>query len=161
MLAPAPALPLGRLARPPSRLGLLMGLYAENHRKLERLFAPSRLPPGHYVSHPPRALPLHLDVLYQHRYTTELRLSYAMRDALTGLPDPSAHLRQYHDACQSEASHCYVGQRWQDVLGLYPPPAKVMGHRLQMNTFLGKWLDYLAGQGHHRDGLVQADDAPE
>ena len=41
-----------------------------------------------------------------------------------------------------------MGRRWQDVVGLYPPPAELVGHRLRMNTFLGKWLEYLAERGH-------------
>ena len=31
---------------------------------------------------------------------------------------------------------------------MYPPPAAVIDHRMRMNTFLGKWLQYLAEQGH-------------
>jgi hypothetical protein len=126
----------------------LMALYAENHARLQRLFEPADLKPGHYESDIGDKLPLHLDVLEQHRYTTELRLTYSMRDPVTGEPDPSAYLRVYHDARQVEATHCYVGRRWQDVLGMYPPPAEVISHRLRMNTFLGKWLQYLAESGH-------------
>ncbi|RPE81678.1 DUF1249 domain-containing protein [Vulcaniibacterium tengchongense] len=131
-----------------SRFAWLMGLYAENHARLSRLFAPAGLAPGGYRSVVGDGLDLQLDVLEQHRYTTELRLTYALRDPLTGEPDPSAYLRLYHDARQLEATHCYVGRRWQDVIGMYPPPARVVGHRLRMNTFLGKWLEYLAERGH-------------
>ena len=42
----------------------------------------------------------------------------------------------------------YGPTRWQDVIGMYPPPEQILDHRLQMNTFLGKWLQYLAEQGH-------------
>ena len=87
-------------------------------------------------------------MIEQHRSTTELRLTYAMPDPVTGQPDPSAYLRQYHDARQLEATHCYIGRRWQDVIGMYPPPAELVGHRLRMNTFLGKWLQYLGERGH-------------
>ncbi len=31
---------------------------------------------------------------------------------------------------------------------MYPPPAAVLDHRMRMNTFLGKWLQYLAERGH-------------
>lgn len=131
-----------------SRFGWLMALYAENHARFERLFEPADLAPGCYESDIGDGLILQLEVLEQHRYTTELRLTYGMRDPVTGEPDPSAYLRIYHDARQLEATHCYVGRRWQDVIGMYPPPAKVIGHRLRMNTFLGKWLQYLAEKGH-------------
>ena len=141
---------LSRVERIPriSRFGWLMGLYAENFALLTRLFEPADLAPGSWVSCIGDGLDLRLDVLEQHRYTSELRLTYAMQDPLTGEPDPSAFLRLYRDARQVEATHCYVGRRWQDVLGMFPPPAELLDHRLRMNTFLGKWLHYLAEQGH-------------
>lgn len=142
VLAPVVRLPtLGRFA-------WLMGLYAENHRKLERLFAPGRLAQGVHLSHAANGLPLRLEVIEQHKFTTELRLTYEVRDPETGERDPSAFVRLYRDARQAEATHCHAGRRWQDVIGMYPPPAQLIDHRLRMNTFLGKWLDYLAGQGH-------------
>ncbi|HEY4556290.1 MAG TPA: DUF1249 domain-containing protein [Lysobacter sp.] len=131
-----------------NRFGWLMALYAENQSRLARLFHPQDLPQGRYVSDIGDGLPLQVDVIEQHRYTTELRLTYAMPDPVTGEPDPSAYLRLYHDTRQLEATHCYVGRRWQDVIGMFPPPAQLLGHRLRMNTFLGKWLEYLAERGH-------------
>ncbi|KAF1684724.1 hypothetical protein B1992_14580 [Pseudoxanthomonas broegbernensis] len=131
-----------------SRFGWLMGLYAENHARLVRLFAPAGLGEGSHVSSVGDGLDVRLDVLERHRYTLELRLTYDLRDPLTGEPDPSAYLRLYQDARQVETTHCYVGRRWQDVMGMYPPPAELVDHRLRMNTFLGKWLEYLAERGH-------------
>lgn len=131
-----------------SRFGWLMGLYAENFNRLTRLFEPADLVAGTYVSSIGDGLNLQLHVIEQHAYTTELRLTYTLRDPLTGEPDPSAFLRLYRDARQVEATHCYVGRRWQDVIGMYPPPAAVLDHRMRMNTFLGKWLQYLAERGH-------------
>ena len=108
----APVVRLPRL----SRFGWLMGLYAENHRKLERLFAPALLAEGVYRSQAASGLPLRLEVIEQHKFTTELRLTYDVRDPVTGEPDPSAHVRLYRDARQAEATHCYVGRRWQDAV---------------------------------------------
>jgi uncharacterized protein YqiB (DUF1249 family) len=141
---------LARFTRVPSlsRFGWLMGLYAENFTRLTRLFEPADLMAGTYVSSVEDGLDLRVDVLMQHAYTTELRMTYAFRDPQTGEPDPSAFLRLYSDARQVEATHCYVGKRWQDVIGMYPPPAAVLDHRMRMNTFLGKWLQYLAERGH-------------
>ncbi len=131
-----------------SRFGWLMGLYAENFNRLTRLFEPADLAPGSYLSSIGDGLDLRVEVIEQHAYTTELRLTYGLLDPVTGEPDPSAFLRLYRDARQVEATHCYVGRRWQDVIGMYPPPAEVVGHRMRMNTFLGKWLQYLAERGH-------------
>ena len=131
-----------------SRLAWLMGLYAENFQRATQLFDAPGLHPGRYLSSVPGGLDLRVDVLEVHAYTLELRLSYAIEDPLTGQPDPSAYIRIYRDARQAEATHCYVGRQWQDALGLFPPPKLLFGHRLRMNSFLNKWLDYLAGQGH-------------
>lgn len=145
-----------------SRFGWLMALYTENHARLARMFQPAELAPGRYVSVIGDGLDLQLDVIEQHRYTTEMRMTYAMQDPLTGEPDPSAYLRLYHDTRQLEATHCYVGRRWQDVIGMYPPPAELIGHRLRMNTFLGKWLEYLNERGHHAATLrLQEEIRPE
>lgn len=131
-----------------SRLAWLMGLYAENHQRITTLFDLSAMRTGRYLSRCPDGLDLVVEVLAVHPYTLELRLSYRLQDPLTGHPDPSAHVRVYNDARQAEVTHCYVGRRWQDVLGLHPTPAALLGHRLRMNSFLNKWLEYLAGQGH-------------
>ena len=141
---------IARAARVPriSRFGWLMGLYAENFGKLTRLFEPADLVPGCYASSIGDGLDLRVDIIAQHRFTTELRMTYSVLDPATGEPDPSAFIRLYRDARQAEATHCYVGRRWQDVIGMYPPAEAVIGHRLRMNTFLGKWLDYLAEGGH-------------
>jgi uncharacterized protein YqiB (DUF1249 family) len=142
-----------------SRFGWLMGLYAENFSRLTRLFEPADLAPGIYLSGIGDGLDVRMDVTVQHAYTTELRLTYGdIRDPVSGEPDPSAFLRLYRDARQVEATHCYVGRRWQDVIGMYPPPAEVLDHRMRMNTFLGKWLQYLAERGHGVATLVAVEE---
>ncbi|MCY7354325.1 MAG: DUF1249 domain-containing protein [Lysobacter sp.] len=148
-----------RVARIPrlSRFGWLMGLYAENFAKLTRLFEPGDLAVGTYLSSNGDGLDVRLDILQQHRFTTEMRLTYSVRDPVTGEPDPSAFIRLYRDARQAEATHCYVGRRWQDAIGMYPPPEALISHRFRMNTFLGKWLDYLAEGGHGVARLRLAD----
>lgn len=140
------------------RFAWLMGLYGENFQRLTRMFQPQALSEGRYVSHGTDGLDLVVDVLALHPYTVELRLSYRMRDAATGQPDPSAYVRLYRDARQSEVTHCYVGRHWQDVLGLRPSVQAVVSHRLRMNSFLNKWLEYLEGQGHGPHSLAPADD---
>jgi uncharacterized protein YqiB (DUF1249 family) len=131
-----------------SRLGWLMGLYAENYQRMCRLFDVPGLQKGVYLSKCPHGLDLVVEVLEVHAYTLELRLSYRMNDPVTGRPDPSAYLRIYRDARQAEVTHCYIGRQWQDVLGLHPEPKVMFGHRLRMNNFLNKWLEYLSSQGH-------------
>src|SRR3546814_12074044 len=95
-----------RAARSPklTRFGWLMGLYAENFTRLTRLFEPADLAPGRYVSSIGDGLDLRVDVIEQHAYTTELRLTYALRDPVTGEPAPSAFLRLYRDARQVAAT---------------------------------------------------------
>ncbi len=132
----------------PDRFDWLMGMYAENHRRLARLFAPERLPAGEYVSSVDDGLDVRLVVQARHPYTVELGLSYAIVDASTGNPAPSAQLRMYLDARMAEALHCEPGRDLWQVLGPFAPARSVMQHRLRMNTFLNRWLEYLAEQGH-------------
>ena len=143
------------------RFAWLMALYTENQARMSRMFPVRTLATGRWVSGVGDGLPLHLDVIGQHPYTTELRLSYAIPDPVTGEPDPSAYLRLYHDASQLEATHCYVGRRWQDAIGLNPTPQRLLGHRMRMNTFLGKWLQYLADRGHHGGTLSYEGPVPQ
>ena len=140
-----------------SRFAWLMELYGENYQRLSCLLDFSGLRQGRYLSRNPGGLDLLVDVLEVHPFTMELRLSYCIEDPLTGLPDPSAHVRVYRDARQAEVTHCYIGRCWQDVLGLYPPARVLFGHRLRMNSFLNKWLEYLAGQGHGSQPLELLD----
>lgn len=152
----APSLRIPRL----SRFAWMMALYAENHGRLQRLFEPERLTVGSYVSNGIDGLDLRLDVVERHPYTIELRLAYAqLRDGVTGQPDPSAYVRHYRDAQQAEVTHCYVGRQWQDVLGLHPPLATIIDHRMRMNVFFSKWLEYLGEQGHSWPNLQPMESA--
>ena len=130
------------------RFAWLMGLYAENFERVGRIIDLRGASPGRYVSSVGDGLDVHVELLARHAHTVELRLSYAIVDPVTGAPDPSAVLRAYTDSRQAEATNCYVGRHWQDVLGLRPSPQAMMGHRLRMNSFLSKWLGYLESLGH-------------
>ena len=140
----------GRHIRLPrlSRLSYLMGLYAENFRKLNSWLPVRTIAPGVHHLEVEGSPAVRVEVIEQHRFTTELRLSYDMTDTVTGEYDPSAHVRVYHDTHQTEVTHCYVGRNWQDAIGMSPPRDMLYAHRLQMNVFFGKWLDYLHQQGY-------------
>lgn len=137
-----------------SRFAWMMALYAENHARLERLFAPASLTVGSHVSTGRDGLDLHVEVIAHHPYTIELRMAYPKLhgDGDAGV-DPIAWVRHYADARQAEVTHCHVGPRWQDVLGLRPALPVLVDHRARMNVFFSKWLEYLRDQGHGRDTL--------
>lgn len=138
----------------PGRFAYLMGLYAENYHRLTRSFAPHLLDSGSYVSSVDDGLDLRLDVIERHRYTLELHLTYCMTDNRTGGPSPSAWLRMYRDAHVAEATHCHPGQRPWRELGPFPLAKTLFQHRMRMATFLNRWLEYLAEQGHSRATLL-------
>ena len=145
-----------------SRLTWLMGLYAENYQRISKLLDLQALEhPGRWISGGGSGLDLVVEVLEVHAYTLELRLSYRMADPVTGQPDPSAYVRVYRDARQAEVTHCYVGRQWQDALGMHPAPKVMFGHRLRMNSFLNKWLEYLLAQGHGPATLLPHADEDE
>lgn len=141
----------------PGRFEFLMGLYAENYHRLTRLFAPQRLAPGRYVSDVDDGLDVLLHVQECHPYTLELELTYDFVDARTGQRAPSAQLRMYTDAHVAEALHCHPGQHLWQVLGPFSSAHTVFQHRLRMNSFLSRWLEYLVEQGHSIGTLERED----
>lgn len=151
--------PLTAAALKPRRLAWLMELYEDNHARLERLFRVSTLVSDRYLSSVGDGMDLQLDLLQRHRHTTDLRLSYELLDPATGLATPSAVLRIYEDARLAEATHCLPGRQMIDVLGPFPAPGAVVDHRLRMNSFLSRWLDYLGEHGHGWHTLTLADRA--
>lgn len=132
----------------PGRFEFLMGLYAENYHRLTRLFAPQKLAAGRYISKVDDGLNVHLHVQECHPYTIELELTYEFVDSQTGQRAPSAQLRMYTDAHVAEALHCHPGRHLWQVLGPFSPAHTVFQHRLRMNRFLSRWLEYLPEQGH-------------
>ncbi|HEY8586682.1 MAG TPA: DUF1249 domain-containing protein [Rhodanobacter sp.] len=141
----------------PGRFEFLMGLYAENYHRLSRLFAPQQLAAGRFVSETGDGLDVHLHVQERHPYTLELELTYEFVDADTGQRAPSAQLRMYTDAHVAEALHCHPGRHLWQVLGPFSPAHSVFQHRLRMNGFLSRWLEYLAEQGHSMGTLRRLD----
>lgn len=138
----------------PGRFDYLMGLYAENHQRLARMFAPQRLAAGSYVSVVGDGLDVRLRVQERHPYTLELELTYDFVDACTGVPEPSMQLRVYTDARLTEALHCDPGRHLWQILGPFPAARSVLQHRLRMNSFLSRWLEYLRDQGHGTQTLL-------
>lgn len=132
----------------PSRFAWLMGLYAENYHRLARLFAPGRLALGSYRSSLDDGLDLRLDVLERHRYTLDLHLTYDFVDASTGERSPSAHLRMYDDAHMAEVLDLCADRRLVRAIGPLRPSRDLFQQRLRMSSFLNRWLEYLAEQGH-------------
>lgn len=132
----------------PSRFSWLMGLYSENYHRLARLFAPQGLALGRYRSSLDDGLDLRVDVLERHRYTLDLRLSYEFVDADTGEAAPSAQLRMYHDAHMAEVLDYRADRRLIRAIGPLPPARDVFQRRVRMSSFLNRWLEYLAEQGH-------------
>jgi len=138
----------------PGRFAYLMGLYAENYHRLSRMFAPQSLALGAYRSSVDDGLDLHLEVVERHPYTTELHLTYGMADPDTGGLSPAAWLRIYSDARVAEVTHCHPGKRLWHELGPFQPAKTQFQHRMRMATFLNRWLEYLAEQGHSRGTLA-------
>lgn len=132
----------------PGRFAWLMGLYAENYHRLSRLFAPQRLPIGSYLSSLDDGVDVRLDVVERHRYTLDLHLTYLFVDRETGELAPSADLRMYHDAHMAEVLSCRADPRLSSRIGPLRPARSIFQQRLRMSSFLNRWLEYLAEQGH-------------
>jgi uncharacterized protein YqiB (DUF1249 family) len=140
-----------RLPPRPGRFPWLMALYAENHRRLVRMFDPAALPIGSYRSEVGDGLDLRVEVQERQPYTVALELSYGFEEG--AMAEPAASLRVYLDARLTEVSHCAVGTRFERLWGPWPPADGWLERRLNMNTFLGKWLEFLADHGHSKHSL--------
>jgi uncharacterized protein len=132
----------------PGRFAWLMGLYSENYHRLSRLFAPQRLDIGSYLSSLDDGLDVRLDVVERHRYTLDLHLTYCFVDRETGELAPSADLRMYHDAHMAEVLDLRADGRLTRAIGPLKPARTIFQRRLRMSSFLNRWVEYLAEQGH-------------
>jgi len=66
----------------------------------------------------------------------------------------------YSDAHVAEVSHYHAGKHLWHALGSFPATKTLFAHRMRMASFLNRWLEYLAEQGHSRGTLVPfAEDA--
>ncbi|HMM66125.1 MAG TPA: DUF1249 domain-containing protein [Dokdonella sp.] len=142
----------------PSRFAWLMGMHGENYHRLAHLFAPQRLGAGTYVSSVDDHLDVRLDVVEHHPYTIDLDLTYCMRDAETGGMEPSARIRMYRDARMAEVLHYHSDVRLERALGPLPPARTVFERRVRKSSFLNRWLEYLASQGHSIGTLMPGPD---
>ena len=143
----------------PGRFAYLRGLYAENYHRLTRLFAPQDLQPGapHFFGRR-RARRSARHHRTTPRYTIELHLTYCMTDQEAGSPvavGMAARVLVYA-LIRWGAAHCHPSKRlWKD-LGPFPPANTVFQQRMRRATFLNRWMEYLAEQGHSKGTLVAA-----
>ena len=124
------------------------------------MFAPARLEIGSYRSSLDDGLDVRLDVLERHRYTLDLHLTYDFVDAVTGEASPSAQLRVYHDAHMAEVLDLCADRRLARAIGPLLPARGVFQRRVRMSSFLNRWLEYLAEQGHSIGTLEPASGLP-
>ena len=129
-----------------NRFGWLMAMYAENHARLARLFAPGDLVEGRYLSSIGDGLDLYLDVIQTHRYTVELRMTSACvirRPASPILPPSCACTATRGRSKRPIATSVALAGRNRHVSAA----RRTDRHRMRMNTFLGKWLEYWPSAG--------------
>lgn len=142
--------------------GYLMDLYADNFVRLCAMFDPERLACGSYRSDSGDGLDLFLTVSERAPYTLFLTLTHRFVGASGEEEVPCAHVRLYRDARLAEVTHCYAGRSLMDVLGVFPDPRTLLGHRQRMNSFFNRWLSYLGERGHGLHSLsvcVESDPA--
>ena len=54
----------------------------------------------------------------------------------------------YHDAHMAEVMHLHADKRLARAIGPLKPARSIFQQRLRMSSFLNRWLEYLAEQGH-------------
>jgi hypothetical protein len=125
-------------------VGDLMALCEENYRHLHSLIPQLRRLQGEHRSSCPEHQDLHLTIVEQTPYTTLLRLTYEFPQGDTGVADPDALLRVYHDARQVEVED--LRQQALPTSRLYEAPG--LENKWRLNLFVGRWLAFCVRQGH-------------
>ncbi|MEJ2612684.1 MAG: DUF1249 domain-containing protein [Candidatus Thiodiazotropha sp.] len=125
-------------------MGKVLDLSEENYRLLLRLAPDLHYLEGKLQSELKDGMDLHLDVIEQTPYTSQVHMTYYFSHIVGDYPDPDAMLRVYHDSQQVDVLDLRQStlplQRW----GLNP----TLEQRWRINLFLSKWLNYCVKQGH-------------
>lgn len=143
----------------PNRFQQLMGLYSSSFDLLARMVDLQSLELGRYHSQIAEHPTLVLDVLGKAPYTTFLRLTHSLPEGEES--EPCAFLRVYHDARQAEVTHCRYHKILHRLFLPQTPARQVADHRLRMNVFCEKWLNYLLDLGHGRASIEWHSEIPE
>jgi uncharacterized protein YqiB (DUF1249 family) len=125
-----------------------MGMHGENFHRLAHLFAPQRLRAGCYLSSVDDQLDVRMQIIEHHPYTIDLELTYCLHDDECGGLTPCARIRMYRDARMAEVLHYRAETQLQRVIGPLPPARTIFEHSVRKSSFLNRWLEYLADQGH-------------
>lgn len=91
---------------------------------------------------------LFFEIIEQHNYTTDLRLTYCFAGDSGAVRDPNAIVRVYHDARQAELLACTPGRQFRELHNPWVPSKDELRRRWVMNRFLFKWSSYLLRLGH-------------
>jgi len=113
---------------------------------------------AHWVSQVPSGMPLHIEVLECHPYTTFLRLTHHFIATGEVESEPEAHVRCYHDLHIAEVTAFDTLQGIRRLAHPSLPPRALMRLNWQRNRSLEKWLQYLLDLGHCRGTLRPAPD---
>lgn len=123
-----------------------MSLYDSNYRGLLRLVGGDMPEEGAVMTSMASSdLPLQLDCLERHRYTTTLKLTYWF-DAC--VPDPDLTVRLYHDAHMAEAMSCSHDHRHRLLRRFATDHGGELQRRWMINLMLNKWLEFCLERGH-------------
>lgn len=138
---------LNRILDDTPTVGGLVDLSDENYECLSRIAPNLREMTGKHCSSTEDHTDLHLEVLEQAKYTTDIHLTYFF-DNTTGEdidPAPDAVLRVYHDAKQVEVMN--LNQHILPLERLFEAPG--LQNKWRVSLFVSKWLRYCEYQKHH------------
>lgn len=142
------------------RFANLMELYDQNYQLLMRLLPGVRQLNANQTAEVDGHPELHLQVLVQHRYTTDLRLVHDFDEAGD---HPDMLIRAYHDSAQASI----IESAWQPPAALASQLARLreLDKPLQLywasNLFLHRWLEYCLQRGYRFPDIVPATESGE
>lgn len=140
--------------RDPNTLNRLQRVQESVYAQLQCLVPTWDVEQGsHWVSIVGTGLPLHLEILEVHPYTSFLRMTHHFDEHPVIDSQPEAHVRCYHDAEIAEVTAFDTVQGIQRIAHPSLPSRAILEMSWQRNRSLEKWLQYLLDLGHSRDTM--------
>lgn len=139
--------------RDPHNLERLQRVQEDIYAQLQCLVPDGEPGVSHWRSQVPGGMPLHVQLLERHPYTSFLRLThhFEYKDHLES--EPEAHVRCYHDLNIAEVTAFDTLQGIRRMAHPSMPARGLWQLAWRNNRSLEKWLQYLLDQGHCRDTM--------
>ncbi len=132
----------------PRSFASLMELYEDSYIMLRRLIPEIETIDVGLISIVPGSVPLMLQILSRHKFTTTVFLTHRFENGEQVYDDPGLTVNIYHDARMAEVSVDDAIDIFGIQLNCRQRTDLELDKRWELNKFLNKWLQYCLQEGH-------------